>query len=164
MKRTFLALMAGVAFACGAAATAETVGTHKSFLPQDVKWGPGPASLPAGAETAVLYGDPAKDGEFAMRIKAPKGYRIGPHTHPKPEVVTVISGKLILGLGPAADRASTESLPAGSFSTMPPGVVHYAFFDEDTVLQVNATGPWGMEYFNPKDDPRLNIAPSERGE
>ena len=78
--------------------------------------GTAPPSLPAGAEAAVLYGDPAKEGMFALRIKAPKGYRIAPHTHPKPEVITVISGKFSLGLGQTGDRAGVETLPAGSFS------------------------------------------------
>jgi quercetin dioxygenase-like cupin family protein len=162
MKRSSVALIAGAALACTSAVVAETVGTHKTFLPEDIKWEAGPPSLPAGAETAVLYGDPKKEGMFALRIRTPKGYRIGPHTHPKPEVVTVISGKLKLGIGPAADRASVESIPAGGLSSMPPGVVHYAFTDEPTVVQINAAGPWSVEYFNPKDDPRLNIAPAER--
>lgn len=159
MKRRFVVLMTGVVIACGSAALAEMIGTHKVFLPQDIKWGPMPPSLPAGAEAAVLYGDPTKEGMFALRIKAPKGYRIAPHTHPKPEVITVISGKFNLGMGPAADRASVESLPAGSFSSMPPGVAHYVFVDEDSVVQINATGPWGIDYVNAKDDPRLNGVP-----
>lgn len=160
MKRKFAILIAGACIAVGSAAMAEMIGTHKVFLPQDIKWGSTPPSLPAGAEAAALYGDPAKDGMFALRIKAPKGYRIPPHTHPNAEVITIISGKLSLGLGAAADRASVETLPAGGFSSMPPGVAHYAFFDEDSVLQINALGPWGIDYINPKDDPRLNIAPS----
>jgi quercetin dioxygenase-like cupin family protein len=161
MKRTFVVLVT-IVIACGSAALAEMIGTHKVFLPQDIKWGPTPPSLPAGAEAAVLYGDPAKEGMFALRIKAPKGYRIAPHTHPKPEVITVISGKFNLGIGPKADRASVESLPAGSFSSMPPGVAHYVFVDEDSVVQINATGPWGIDYVNAKDDPRLNGVPEGR--
>ena len=34
--------------------------------------GAAPASLPPGAELAVLYGDPSKEGLFAMRLKGPK--------------------------------------------------------------------------------------------
>lgn len=157
MKRTFVVLMAGVAIVCGSAALAEMIGTHKIFLPQDIKWGPGPAALPAGAESATLYGDPEKDGMFAMRIKAPKGYRIPPHTHARPEVITVISGKFSMGLGKAADPASARSLPAGGLSAMPPGVAHYVFVDEDSVVQINAVGPWGIDYVDPKDDPRQKI-------
>ena len=161
MNRTLFALIAGVAIAFGSAAVAEMIDTHKVFLPQDIKWGAVPPTLPTGAEAAVLYGDPAKEGMFALRIRMPKGYKIAPHTHPQPEVITVISGKFSLGMGPAADRASIESLPAGSFSSMPPGVAHYVFVDEDSVVQINATGPWGIDYIDPRNDPRLNVAPSK---
>jgi quercetin dioxygenase-like cupin family protein len=159
MKRKVAVLITSFAIACGSMALAEMIDGHKVFLPHDIKWGAAPPSLPAGAESAVLYGDPAKEGLFALRIKAPKGYRIAPHTHPTPEVITVISGKFSLGMGPAANRANVEILSAGSFSSMPPGVAHYVFVDEDSVVQINATGPWGIDYVNPKDDPRLNGAP-----
>jgi quercetin dioxygenase-like cupin family protein len=160
MKRTLFAITAGAVIACASAAMAEIVDAHKTILPQDIEWGSAPPSLPAGAQAVVLFGDPAKEGMFALRFKAPKGYKIPPHTHPRPEIVTIISGRLSLGMGPAMDHATVESLPAASFSLMPPGVVHYAFVDEDTVVQVNSTGPWGIDYFDPKDDPRLNVAPS----
>jgi quercetin dioxygenase-like cupin family protein len=154
---------AGIAASlCAAPAAADHVGTHKSLLPGDVTFAAAPPSLPAGAESAVLYGDPAKEGLFVMRLKAPKGYRIAPHMHPKAEVVSVVAGRMRLGLGNAADRASVEELPAGAFSTMPPGVAHYAFFDEDTVIQIDALGPWAIDYVNPKDDPRNQIAPAQR--
>ena len=39
MKRKLAILITGVGIACGSAALAETVGTHKVFLPQDIKWG-----------------------------------------------------------------------------------------------------------------------------
>jgi hypothetical protein len=37
---------------------------------------------------------------------------------------------------------------------MSPGMEHYVFADEDTVVQLNSNGPWGLTYVNPKDDPR----------
>ena len=67
--------------------------------PNDVKWGPAPKVLPAGAQAAALFGDPTKEGLFALRIKFPAGYAIAPHTHPVDEVVTVISGTFNLGMG-----------------------------------------------------------------
>jgi hypothetical protein len=33
-------------------------------------------------------------------------------------------------------------------------MAHYVFADGDTVIQINSTGPWGLTYVNPKDDPR----------
>jgi hypothetical protein len=47
---------------------------------QEIKWGPAPPSIPPGAQAAVLYGDPGKEGLFSLRLKLPKGYHIPPHT------------------------------------------------------------------------------------
>jgi quercetin dioxygenase-like cupin family protein len=89
-----------------------------------------------------------------MRLKMPKGYQIPPHSHPKPEVVTVISGVFRIGMGETADPGKAEALPAGGFFAFPVGMTHFASMDEDTVVQLNSTGPWGLTYVNPKDDPR----------
>jgi quercetin dioxygenase-like cupin family protein len=159
MKRRFAGLFGGLVIALASATLAETVDTHKVFLPENLKWAATPIGLPSGAQSAVLYGDPQTTGMFAIRIKMPKGYVLPPHVHQRSEVVTVISGRVSLGLGQAADRASVEQLPAGSLSSIPHGVVHYLFVDEDAILQINAIGPWGIDYVNPKDDPRTSVAP-----
>jgi quercetin dioxygenase-like cupin family protein len=127
---------------------------HKVLTPDEIKWGPAPPSIPKGAQAAAIYGDPSKDELFALRLKLPKGYHIPPHTHPKPEVVTILSGTLRLGQGATADQSKAKPLPAGSFFAMTPGMQHYVYADEDTVLQLNSTGPWGLTYVNEKDDPR----------
>lgn len=155
MKSTPLLLASGaIALASALSVAMSEPMEHKMTASKDIQWGPGPASLPAGAEAAVLYGDPTKDGLFAMRLKLPKGYRIAPHTHPKPELVTVITGTFRMGLGETADHAKAKAMPAGSFISMSPGTVHFAAADEDTVVQLNSTGPWSLTYVNPKDDPR----------
>ena len=141
-------------FAAPGAGPAQAAEAHKVVTPQEITWGAAPASIPAGAEAAVLYGDPAKEGLFSLRLKLPKGYRIAPHTHPKPEVVTVISGTFRLGMGEKADEAKAQKLPAGSFFAMPPGMAHFALVDEETVVQLNSTGPWSLTYVDPADDPR----------
>jgi hypothetical protein len=51
-------------------ATAQTM-DHTIVSPQDIKWGKAPPSIPPGAEAAVLYGDPGKEGMFAFRLKLP---------------------------------------------------------------------------------------------
>ena len=127
---------------------------HKVLTPNEVKWGPAPASIPKGAEASAIYGDPGKEGMFALRLRMPKGYHIPPHTHPKPEIVTVLSGTLRFGEGATADQSKTKVLPAGSFFAMPPNMQHYVSADEETVLQLNSNGPWGLTYVNEKDDPR----------
>jgi quercetin dioxygenase-like cupin family protein len=153
MKLTVCAValaFAGAAFGSPASAADE----HKMFTPQDVKWSPAPPSIPKGAEVAVLFGDPSKEGVFAMRLKLPKGYQIPPHSHPKPEVVTVISGTFRVGMGETADPSKVHALPVGSLIGIPPGSTHYVSGDEETVVQLNSTGPWSLTYVNPKDDPR----------
>lgn len=155
MKNALLLLASGFIAVAGVASVAMSEPIeHKLTTPQDVQWAAGPASLPPGAEAAVLYGDPTKDGLFAMRLKLPKGYRIAPHTHPKPELVTVISGTFRLGLGETADQSKAKVLPAGSFIALSPGTAHFAAADEEAVIQLNSTGPWSLNYVNPKDDPR----------
>jgi quercetin dioxygenase-like cupin family protein len=124
MKREFAIIIAGAAIAFGPKASAEMAGAHQVVLPQDIKWTPAPAALPAGAESAVLFGDPAKDGMFALRIRIPKNYQIAPHTHPQTETVTVISGKFRLGLGPKVDLGAAQTIEAGGFMSMPPKVAH----------------------------------------
>jgi quercetin dioxygenase-like cupin family protein len=151
MRKLAMLTVASGALATAAipSAIAQSHEEQKGFTPQDIKWSPAPPSLPAGAEVALLYGDATKEGLFALRIKVPKGYRVPPHTHPKPEIGTVLSGTVRLGMG---DK--DQVFPAGSFYATPPGMVHHFVADEDAVVQVNSTGPWGITYVNPKDDPR----------
>jgi quercetin dioxygenase-like cupin family protein len=110
--------------------------------------------LPPGAEAAVLFGDPSKEGLFVLRLRFPAGYRVAPHTHPVDEVVTVLSGTFCKGMGKIADRRKAQPLPAGSFFALPPNTAHYAFLEEETVIQISTVGPWDLSYINPKDDPR----------
>ncbi|UOF01349.1 cupin domain-containing protein [Bdellovibrio reynosensis] len=128
---------------------------HIMMKSEEVKWMDAPTSLPKGAKTAVIYGDPSKEGPFAMRIKFPANYLIPPHTHPKDEVVTVISGTLLMGLGADA-KAKPMNLPAGSFAVMKVGTQHFAKSEKEAVVQLNGVGPWGITYVNPADDPRTN--------
>lgn len=155
MKLRSMALSAVVAFAgVGSMASAGTMDGHTVIAPEEIEWGPAPDVLPAGAEAALLLGDPSKAGLFALRLKLPPGYSIAPHTHPADEVVTVVSGTFLLGMGETAARDDVETLPAGSFFALPPDSPHYAFTDEETVVQISTIGPWGLSYVNPEDDPR----------
>lgn len=120
----------------------------------EIQWSAGPASLPPGAQSVVLEGDPAKEGMFTIRIKVPAGYRIPPHTHPKIERVTVLSGEVGLGMGPDFDESKLVRMPEGSFFVLEPGMQHFVQAAEETVVQLNAIGPWGITYVRASDDPR----------
>ena len=124
------------------------------YAPETIEWKAGPLSLPAGAKMAVLEGDPTKDGPFVMRLQTPADYHIPPHTHPKTERVTVISGTMFLAMGENLDRSAAKTLPAGTYSFWPAGMKHTAWFEGGTVIQIHGVGPWQINYVNPSDDPR----------
>jgi quercetin dioxygenase-like cupin family protein len=124
------------------------------YPPTTIEWRPGPAALPPGAKMTALEGDPTKDGPFVVRFQFPEGYHVPPHTHPKTERVTVISGILYLATGEALDRSSAKKLPAGSFGYWPAGMKHTAWAEGETVIQLHGIGPWQINYLNPADDPR----------
>jgi quercetin dioxygenase-like cupin family protein len=122
--------------------------------PGALTWKPGPPSLPKGAQIAVLEGDPAKEGPFVFRVKVPDGYRIAPHTHPKTERVTVISGIFNLGMGDKFDASKTTAMPAGTYGFWEAGMNHFVLIKGETVVQFHGNGPWSITYLNPADDPR----------
>lgn len=120
----------------------------------EMKWGTGPASLPPGAQFAVLEGDPAKEGLFTMRLRLPDGYQISPHYHSGVEHVTVIAGTFNVGVGEKFDKSATRPMPAGTFGYWPPPMRHFAWVQGETIVQLHGMGPWTVTYVNPGDDPR----------
>ena len=138
------------------AAHNESSSPHDSMLHAADKlvWKDGPGSLAKGAQFAVLEGDPAKDGPFVMRIKLPDGFQIKPHTHPKTERVTVISGTFLLAMGDQLERSAAKPLKAGAYGYWPAGMKHTAWAQGETIVQLHGVGPWIITYVNPADDPR----------
>jgi quercetin dioxygenase-like cupin family protein len=122
--------------------------------PDKLKWQDGPPSLPKGAKIAVLEGDPGKEGPFVFRVKVPDGYRIPPHTHPKMERVTVISGQFNIGMGDKFDEKALQPMSAGTYGFWKPGMKHFVQIKGETVAQFHGMGPWTINYVNPADDPR----------
>jgi hypothetical protein len=126
---------------------------HTAIAPDDLKWS-APAAYAAGAQLAVIKGDPTKEGMYVVRLKVPAGFAIAAHTHPNDENVTVISGSFNIGTGDKLDRSKGAALKAGGYSYVAKGMTHYAWFTEDTVIQLHGMGPQGVTYVNPADDPR----------
>jgi len=120
----------------------------------DTKWGPAPSVLPAGAQIAVLEGDPiAPDGDYTIRLKMPAGYRVPPHWHPLRENVTVISGIFKVGMGDTFQLNHMKTLTAGRFAYLDPDMHHYAMAVGEVVVQVHGKSPLQFNYVNPQDDP-----------
>jgi hypothetical protein len=123
--------------------------------PDDVKWVDAPPKFPPGLKMAVLSGDSTKAEMFALRLKAPANYKIPPHFHSTGENITVISGTFYVAIGDTFDAAKCKALPAGSFGSIPPKAHHFGYVKDETVVQVNAMGPFDLNFVNPADDPTL---------
>lgn len=150
------AIAVGAMLALSATPITAHDGHHDVFEADAVKFQPGPPTLPEGAQFAVLVGNPAEEGPFVMRLKFPAGYNIPPHRHPKEEHVTVLSGGFGMALGETHDRDAASLIGPGSFVRIPTSEAHFAWTEEETVVQINAMGPFGIEYVNAVEDPRTN--------
>jgi quercetin dioxygenase-like cupin family protein len=128
---------------------------HHTVTPASaVQWGPAPPSLPPGAQAAVLFGNPTKEGPFVLRLKFPAGFEIPPHRHSKDEYLTVIAGGFALVAGETLDRSAVRPLPPASFVHLPAGMPHAARAEVETIVQINGVGPFDVIYLDPDDDPR----------
>lgn len=121
---------------------------------QDFQWGPAPPVFPAGAEMAVLQGDPTSNQEFTVRLRFPNGYKIAPHTHPTTENVTVLKGTFLAGMGERFDESAMKAFGRDGFASIPADHAHFAMARGQTIVQVHAIGPFVLTYVNPSDDPR----------
>ncbi len=130
-------------------------GAHRMLSPGDLKWVDVP-SLPPGAKLAVIEGPLNEAVPFTFRLQLPANYQIPAHWHAAVERVTVISGTLNMGVGDKLERSKTKPLSPGSMAIMQPKTNHFVSTKEETVVQLNGTGPWTITYVNPADDPRKN--------
>jgi hypothetical protein len=153
MKFTFTRIVV-IAVVFLGLALALHVSAQNAFTPDKVVYGPAPGSLPAGAQLAVLEGDPAAaTGDFTVRLKMPDGYRIAPHWHPHRENVTVLAGTLKVGMGDTFDGAKMMPFTTGSFAYLDPEMHHYAMTGGETIIQIHGMSPLQINYVNPNDDP-----------
>jgi len=110
--------------------------------------------VPPGSKMAVLDGDPSKEGSFTMRLKAPAGYKVMPHTHPTAERLTVISGTHYVGMGEKFDTKAMHKMRPGDFAVLPAGMAHFVSSSGESVTQIQSEGPFQINNVNPADDPR----------
>ena len=118
----------------------------------ELKWGNAPASLPAGARVAMLKGDLARAGALVFRMKLPAGYRLDPQSSPAIERIFVVSGALNLGSGKRFDEKRTIPLSAGYVQLLDKSP-YFGFTTEETVVEIEGTGPFAVTYVNPADNP-----------
>lgn len=127
---------------------------HTVISPEAVQW----KALRPGAEIAIISGDPDTAGApFVIRFRYHGKSRIPPHWHPVDEHLTVLSGMFRIGMGERGDEAATTPLAVGAYALLPAKMVHYAWADDNTVVQAHGIGPFVINYVNPADDPAKAI-------
>jgi quercetin dioxygenase-like cupin family protein len=148
---TAVAILTGGSLAVRAQTKAHVLSTVK-----EAQWGPAPPMLPAGAEIAVLSGNPMGAGAYTIRLKFPANYNIPAHSHPTDENVAVVSGGLTLGMGDklAKGAAANKRLGPGGYALMPAGMNHFAYTAAETTIILYGQGPVEFKYVNAAEDPR----------
>src|SRR5262245_55695447 len=139
MRTRFLALAVAL-LALAAAPPPEAIQVDAA----KIAWKDGPPTLPKGTKVAVLEGDPKQPGMFTMRLHVPAGSKVMPHWHPRPERVTILSGKVAVGFGDTWDDKELRSFGPGDFYVNPPESHHYVFFPRTSVIQITGEGPWEL--------------------
>jgi len=120
----------------------------------NLKWSAAPPSLPAGAQMAVVSGDPGKAEMFKIELKMPAGYAVPAHWHPTDETVKVVSGKIGYGMTAKLDKAHAKWGAAGAKVTMKAKMHHWVFANAPAMIEVSGMGPFQISYVDPKNDPR----------
>jgi quercetin dioxygenase-like cupin family protein len=118
-----------------------------------LKWSDAPSVGP-GAKITVLEGDLNASAPFTFRLKLPPNSKIGVHTHPTFERVTILSGTFYFATGDKFDTPKAKEYKPGDAFMVPPGMAMYAYTKKgEAIVQIHGTGPWGISFNDPKDDP-----------
>ena len=126
----------------------------RAVLPEDIDWKPFPA-FPPSVRLAVIVGQPSEPAPYVIRVKVPSGVTLMPHRHPEDRIYTVMSGVFYIGLGEQFDGDKVVAYPPGSVIVLPGNTWHFHWAKSgEYVTQITATGPLGLEYLDPADDPR----------
>jgi len=140
--RRFLAIGPVLAFGLTMAADATELNPAAVAykLPDQIPW-----SKPseAGAQNAVVVGDPSKPGFYVTYVKWLAGNHFShPHFHPNDRFIVVLKGTWWVGSGTKYDPNNTVPMPAGTFVTHFGKQVHFdGAKDEDAVLMIVGEGP-----------------------
>jgi len=96
-----------IASLCGSGGVALGEDGLRGLLPSDIAWEQRRSS--PDVFYAGIYGEPAKPGPYAFRVRAQAGHSLPPHTHPDERTVTVLSGTYWSGVGETFDEAKLEA-------------------------------------------------------
>jgi quercetin dioxygenase-like cupin family protein len=125
-----------------------------SVLAENMQWQAFPA-FPPEARLSVVVGNPAQAGPYVVRVKLPGGVKLMPHTHPEDRIYTVVSGVFYIGIGTTFDPDKLQAYAPGTVLVLPKNTPHFHWARSgDYMTQVSGTGPLGITYLRPEEDPR----------
>jgi quercetin dioxygenase-like cupin family protein len=157
MLVTVSLLVAGTVGSGSAVAAGQSLDpkVFSSIRSEAIEFEPFPA-FPKGAKLAVVVGDPKAAGPYVVRVSVPEGVKLMPHVHPEDRIYTVVSGVFYIGYGTTFEPSKLVAYGPGSVVVLPANTPHFHWARSGTyVTQVSGTGPLGLRYLDPKDDPRI---------
>jgi quercetin dioxygenase-like cupin family protein len=126
----------------------ESAEAHKIVHFGDLKWTP----IIKGCEIATVAGDPSAEGaQFVIRLKCIDGAKVPAHWHPTDEYLTVLKGAFLVGTGDTLDESKLQTMNVGNFILMPKEMRHFAVNKGETIVQVQGTGPFKVNWVNPSE-------------
>lgn len=158
--KTFKSIVVSVALTAGALTALSvwvgSAGEGPGFISvktSALKWVDAPSVGP-GAKIAVIEGDLKAPVPYTFRLKVPADFKIGVHTHPVVERVTIISGTFYFATGDKFEPGKAKEYKPGDAFIVPVGMPMYGYTKkQEAVIQLHGTGPWGLNYLNPEDAP-----------
>ncbi len=156
MKRLFIALVAALTVSAwifpAAITRADLSADDAGFVtlqPGEERWVEYPG-VP-GINAMNVYGDPAKEGVYVMRVRFLPGTMSMPHYHPHDRLVAVLKGTWWAGTSENFDPMATRPIRAGGYMLHPAGAVHFdGAKDEEVVLQIAGVGPSATTFIRPE--------------
>ena len=133
-------------------------GNHGILRSADLKWTP----IIKDCDLATVNGDSTVEGApFVLRLRCAAGSKIPAHWHPTDENVTVLQGTFQVGMGEKFDATKLETMSPGNFVSMPKEMRHFALSKTATVVQVNAIGPFKVNWVDPSEVIPLDAKPAK---
>ena len=83
---------------------------------------------------------------FTVRFTVDAGFLMPPHTHPKDERVTIISGQVAVAFGMGATREEATVFGPGDYYVNKREEIHTVWADSTSVLQITGIGPWKADF------------------
>ena len=131
-------------------------------LPKDLKW----TGEVGKHQTAILYGDPKKEGPYGVIYRWYPGYFSVPHFHEQTRWAYIVSGTWWISTSTVFDERTTYPMHAGTFVVNVGGKVHWdgarTGEKEPAVLVVTGIGPVKTTEVDAQGNPRPPGSPAGR--